>query len=217
MKQHDLPGLGSPFHGPIIRRWRSSPTTPSTASSFPAPSSSPRWARPTRTWRRCCRRLLMDAGHRSADESVSWKHSSNGKYVSVRIAFRADSARAVRRRAPGAARASGSEVDAVSVAAAPDVAVARTVAARPRTCATSAASPTSRSGARCRRFTDARDDDTADELWLVEHDPGVHPRPGRQARARADAGRYPGAARRPRRPGDLPRPRPDRGRTRCST
>ena len=36
-------------------------------------------------------RLLMDAGIDVLHESVSWKHSSNGKYVSVRIAFRADS------------------------------------------------------------------------------------------------------------------------------
>jgi putative lipoic acid-binding regulatory protein len=35
--------------------------------------------------------LLMDAGIEVVHESVSWKHSSNGKYVSVRIAFRADS------------------------------------------------------------------------------------------------------------------------------
>ena len=36
-------------------------------------------------------RLLMDAGIDVLHESVSWKHSSNGKYVSVRIAFRAES------------------------------------------------------------------------------------------------------------------------------
>lgn len=35
--------------------------------------------------------LLMDAGIDVLGESVGWKHSSNGKYVSVRIAFRADS------------------------------------------------------------------------------------------------------------------------------
>ena len=35
--------------------------------------------------------LLLDAGIDVLNESVSWKHSSNGKYVSVRIAFRADS------------------------------------------------------------------------------------------------------------------------------
>jgi uncharacterized protein len=35
--------------------------------------------------------LLLDAGIDVVHESVSWKHSSNGKYVSVRIAFRADS------------------------------------------------------------------------------------------------------------------------------
>ena len=35
-------------------------------------------------------RLLMDAGIDVLHESVSWKHSSNGKYVSVRIAFRAE-------------------------------------------------------------------------------------------------------------------------------
>ena len=36
-------------------------------------------------------RLLMDAGIDVVHESVNWKHSSNGKYVSVRIAFRAES------------------------------------------------------------------------------------------------------------------------------
>ena len=36
-------------------------------------------------------KLLIDAGIDVVHESVSWKHSSNGKYVSVRIAFRAES------------------------------------------------------------------------------------------------------------------------------
>ena len=36
-------------------------------------------------------RLLVDAGIEVLTESISWKHSSNGKYVSVRIGFRADS------------------------------------------------------------------------------------------------------------------------------
>lgn len=35
--------------------------------------------------------LLNDAGIEVLHESVTWKHSSNGRYVSVRIAFRADS------------------------------------------------------------------------------------------------------------------------------
>ncbi|UNK48659.1 DUF493 family protein [Lysobacter sp. S4-A87] len=35
--------------------------------------------------------LLLDAGIEVVSESVSWKHSSNGRYVSVRISFRADS------------------------------------------------------------------------------------------------------------------------------
>ena len=34
---------------------------------------------------------LIDAGIDVRTESVEWKHSSNGKYVSVRIAFRAAS------------------------------------------------------------------------------------------------------------------------------
>ena len=33
---------------------------------------------------------LQAAGIEVLHESVDWKHSSNGKYVSVRIAFRAD-------------------------------------------------------------------------------------------------------------------------------
>ncbi|MGH8077904.1 MAG: DUF493 family protein [Lysobacter sp.] len=32
---------------------------------------------------------LMDAGIDVVSESIHWKHSSNGKYVSVRIGFRA--------------------------------------------------------------------------------------------------------------------------------
>ena len=36
-------------------------------------------------------RLLQLAGIDVLNERVSWKHSSNGKYVSVRIGFRADS------------------------------------------------------------------------------------------------------------------------------
>jgi putative lipoic acid-binding regulatory protein len=35
--------------------------------------------------------LLLDAGIEVLHESVSWKHSSNGRYVSVRISFRAES------------------------------------------------------------------------------------------------------------------------------
>ena len=35
-------------------------------------------------------RLLVDAGIEVLDESISWKHSSNGRYVSVRIGFHAD-------------------------------------------------------------------------------------------------------------------------------
>lgn len=34
---------------------------------------------------------LMDAGIDVQTETVQWKHSSNGRYVSVRIGFRADS------------------------------------------------------------------------------------------------------------------------------
>jgi len=36
-------------------------------------------------------RLLADAGVEVLEESIQWKHSSNGRYVSVRIGFRADS------------------------------------------------------------------------------------------------------------------------------
>ena len=35
--------------------------------------------------------LLMDAGIRVVDESVSWRLSSNGRFVSVRIGFHARS------------------------------------------------------------------------------------------------------------------------------
>jgi putative lipoic acid-binding regulatory protein len=36
-------------------------------------------------------KLLQQAGIDVLSERISWKHSSNGKYVSVRIAFRAES------------------------------------------------------------------------------------------------------------------------------
>ena len=36
-------------------------------------------------------KLLADAGIELLNESISWKHSSNGRYVSVRIGFRAES------------------------------------------------------------------------------------------------------------------------------
>jgi putative lipoic acid-binding regulatory protein len=36
-------------------------------------------------------KLLMQNGVEVLQESISWKYSSNGKYVSVRISFRADS------------------------------------------------------------------------------------------------------------------------------
>ena len=35
--------------------------------------------------------LLLDAGIEVVHESVTWKHSSNGRFVSVRIQFRAES------------------------------------------------------------------------------------------------------------------------------
>lgn len=34
---------------------------------------------------------LLDAGIEVVTEQVNWRHSSNGRYVSVRILFRADS------------------------------------------------------------------------------------------------------------------------------
>jgi uncharacterized protein len=36
-------------------------------------------------------RLLLDAGIPVVEERVTWKHSANGRYVSVRISFRAES------------------------------------------------------------------------------------------------------------------------------
>ena len=35
--------------------------------------------------------LLLDAGIEVLHESVTWKHSSNGRFVSVRLQFRAES------------------------------------------------------------------------------------------------------------------------------
>jgi putative lipoic acid-binding regulatory protein len=35
-------------------------------------------------------RLLADSGVEVLEERISWRHSSNGKYVSVRIGFRAE-------------------------------------------------------------------------------------------------------------------------------
>ena len=36
-------------------------------------------------------KLLVEYGVEVLEERIQWKHSSNGKYVSVRISFRADS------------------------------------------------------------------------------------------------------------------------------
>jgi len=36
-------------------------------------------------------KLLTEYGVEVLEESIQWKHSSNGKYVSVRISFRANS------------------------------------------------------------------------------------------------------------------------------
>lgn len=36
-------------------------------------------------------KLLMDAGIEVVHEEITWKHSSTGRYVSVRIKFRAES------------------------------------------------------------------------------------------------------------------------------
>ena len=32
---------------------------------------------------------------------------------------------------------------------------------------------------RMQQFTDQRDDSTIDEIWLLEHPPGIYPGPGR--------------------------------------
>jgi len=49
-------------------------------------------------------KLLAQAGVEVLEETVQWKHSSNGRYVSVRIGFRAES-RAQYEAAPQARRA----------------------------------------------------------------------------------------------------------------
>ena len=133
--------------------------------------------------------------------------------------------RAVRPGAFGAAGASGSEVDAVAVV---DAASADThplpgpplegegamSPARVRDLGRQAYEPVWRA---MQAFTDERYGRHARRAVAGRARSGVHPRPGRQGRARAVRRRHPGAARRSRRPGDLPRPRPDRRFTRCST
>ncbi len=49
-------------------------------------------------------------------------------------------------------------------------------------------------------FTDARDEDTLDEIWLVEHHPVFTRGSGRQSGTRAGARRYSGDPERSRRP-----------------
>ena len=66
-------------------------------------------------------------------------------------------------------------------------------------------------------FTDARDADTPDEIWLTEHPPDLHARARRPARAPAARQRHSGAQGRPRRAGHLSRPRPARRLSCCST
>ena len=199
---------------------RSIPTIPSTASSSPAPSSCRRWAPADRHLESDLPQHLVAAGIDVLHEDVTWRHSSNGKYVSVRIAFRARLARGVRPRPRRPARPPGSEVDALSSAALPPPAgrSGRTRArCAPPPSATSVAAPTSRSGAPCRRFTDARTDDSADELWLVEHEPVFTLGQAGKPEHVLMPGDIPVHPRRPRRPGDLPRPRPDSSPIRCWT
>ena len=102
-------------------------------------------------------------------------------------------------------------MDAVSVAAAPEAATARTIAAPPahvRDLGRMAYEPVWRA---MQAFTDARTDDTPDELWLVEHDPVFTLGQAGKPEHVLMPGDIPVVPRRSRRPGDLSRPRPDRG------
>src|SRR5690606_30289104 len=75
-------------------------------------------------------------------------------------------ARGLRPRPPGAARSSRGEVDALSACAARPTGDARIGVARDL--GRRAYEPVWRA---MQAFTDARDEDTADEVWLVEHEP----------------------------------------------
>ncbi len=102
------------------------------------------------------------------NERISWKHP-NGKYVSVRIVFKAES-REQYDLAHQAARPPGSEVDAVADSC-PAEAAPEHRAPRPavvRDLGRQAYEPVWRA---MQRFTDQRSDNDADELWVVEHDP----------------------------------------------
>ncbi|CAJ0610721.1 unnamed protein product [Cylicocyclus nassatus] len=160
-------------------------------------------------------RLLLAAGIDVVNERISWE-TLKQRQVRVRPhRVQGREPRTVRPGAPGAARPPGSEVDAVADSC-PGRSRPRKTARRARrwsvTSARQAYEPVWRA---MQRFTDQRSDADADELWVVEHDPVFTLGQAGKDEARAGAGRDPGAARGPRRPGDLSRPPARSWSTRC--
>ncbi len=84
-------GLGLPARGPIMRAMDIRSDNPEHGFQFPGTFELSAMGTAERGLETELPRLLAATGVELLEESISWKHSSNGKYVSVRIGFRAES------------------------------------------------------------------------------------------------------------------------------
>ena len=82
--------LGSPGPVPIIAPMEIKSDNPEHGFQFPGTFELSAMGAADQDLETVLPTLLLDAGIEVLHESVSWKHSSNGRYVSVRISFRAD-------------------------------------------------------------------------------------------------------------------------------
>ncbi len=83
--------LGSPSAGPIIHAMEIKSDNPEHGFQFPGTFELSAMGAAEAGLERELPQLLIDAGIQVEAETIQWKHSSNGKYVSVRIAFTAQS------------------------------------------------------------------------------------------------------------------------------
>lgn len=86
-----LAGLGLPGSGPIMAGMEIKSDNPEHGFQFPGVFELSAMGTADTGLETELPRLLAATGVELLEESVSWKHSSNGKYVSVRIGFRAAS------------------------------------------------------------------------------------------------------------------------------
>ena len=84
-------GLGSPAPVPIIRPMEIKSDNPEHGFQFPGEFELSAMGAADAGLERVLPQRLIDAGIEVETETVQWKHSSNGNYVSVRIRFRAQS------------------------------------------------------------------------------------------------------------------------------